>query len=61
MNDMLFEFVDVAMIIKYLENGKAAGLDGITGEMFKYGGAGVKRWLFELLKLCVETGEIPKD
>ena len=44
-----------------MSTGKAAGLDGVYGEMLKVGGDSVVEWLERMFKVCWEKGEIPQD
>lgn len=40
---------EILVAIKRLKDGKAAGIDGILGEVWKYGGEEVERWVKVLL------------
>jgi hypothetical protein len=54
-----FTFQELEKVIKTMKNGKSPGIDGVTTEMIKYGGAIFKR---EVLKICnriYEENEIP--
>ncbi len=44
-----------------LKNGKAAGEDGITAEMLKYGGETVLEWMHKICGLAREEGRVPRD
>ncbi len=37
-----------------LKNGKAAGIDGITAEMLKYGGDAVTQWMVKIYQVAWE-------
>ena len=47
--------------MKKLNNGKAAGDDGIVGEMLKSGEDVVCKWLSRIFNICWERGEVPRD
>ncbi len=40
---------------------KAAGMDGITAEILKYGGDAVVEWMLLLYERAWKTGEVPND
>ncbi len=44
-----------------LRSGKAPGVDGITSELFKYGGETVSDWIHVLCKLAYKEGRVPQD
>jgi len=44
------EWEEVKRIIEGLKDGKAIGQDGISNEVWKYGGEGIKRWVWGLCK-----------
>ena len=52
---------EVERAIKRLKNGKAAGVDGVTGEMLKYGGPAVLQAMTHLCNECWRSGFVPKD
>ena len=52
---------DVREAVKKLKKGKAPGIDGITGEMLKYGGEALVKWITKLCKLCMAEGKVPND
>ena len=52
---------EVERAVKRLKNGKAAGVDEITGEMIKFGGMCVKEWLWKLCCKAFESGIVPAD
>ena len=47
--------------VRKLKNGKAAGIDEITGEMIKNGGERVIDWIWKLCKKAFEEGVVPMD
>lgn len=47
--------------IKQLKNGKAAGIDGIPPELWKFGGTALHSKLHQLFVLCWESGKVPND
>jgi len=53
--------IEVEETIKKLKKGKAAGRDGIMGEMIRAGGVAMCRWLARMMNVCWERGEVPKD
>src|SRR5215469_7185716 len=52
---------EVEGAIKKLRNRKAAGSDGIMGEMIRAGGAVLYSWLVRLMNICWVKGGVPKD
>ena len=52
---------EVNQAIKRLKNGKAAGIDGITAEMLKYGGDVVTEWMVKICQMAWERGVVPAD
>ena len=52
---------EVAKAIGNLKNGKAAGVDGITAEMLKYGGETVIEWMHKICGMAWEEGRVPGD
>ncbi|XP_011641707.1 cilia- and flagella-associated protein 251-like [Pogonomyrmex barbatus] len=52
---------EIAEAVKKLKKGKAAGIDGIPMEAWKYGGGKVKRRLADLLTCIWKGGGIPED
>ena len=53
--------VEVEKSIKQLASGKAAGADGIPPDVYKHGGAAIRKQLLSLYKLCWREGVIPQD
>jgi hypothetical protein len=51
----------VSGIVKSSPNGKAAGIDGLPGELFKYGGDSVIMMLSYLFTLCQSLECIPRE
>ncbi|KAL0156964.1 hypothetical protein M9458_048210 [Cirrhinus mrigala] len=47
--------------IQQLKSGKAAGIDGIPPEIWKYGGPALHSKLHDLFVCCWEQGTLPKD
>ncbi len=47
--------------IARLKCGKAAGMDGVTGEMLKYGGDAVVEWTLLICEQAWKKGEVPDD
>ncbi len=47
--------------IARLKCGKAAGMDGITAEMVKYGGEAVVEWMLLVCEQAWKKGEVPDD
>lgn len=39
---------EVNKVIREIKEGKAMGVDGISGEAWKYGGVDMERWVWEL-------------
>ncbi len=52
---------EVEKAIARLKSGKAAGMDGITAEMLKYGGDAVVEWKLFICKEAWKKGEVPDD
>lgn len=52
---------EVERVIKVLKNGKAAGTDGIIGELLKYGGKAAVTTLHKIYNKVLEEGEVPLD
>ncbi len=44
-----------------LKCGKAAGMDGITAKMLKYGGSAVVEWMVLICERAWKSGEVPDD
>ena len=44
-----------------IKTGKAPGIDGVCGEMLKYGGDSIVEWIWKLCKLAWEEGRFPED
>ncbi len=44
-----------------LKCGKAAGMDGITGEILKYGIDAVVEWMLLICEQAWKKGEVPDD
>jgi hypothetical protein len=53
------EVEEVSEAIKALKSGKAVGIDGITNEILKYGGAELERAIWKLFAKIWEEEEIP--
>ncbi len=47
--------------IARLKCGKAAGMDGVTAEMLKYGGDSVVEWMLLICERAWKNGEVPDD
>ena len=47
--------------MRKLKNGKAASLDGITGEIIKSGGESMIDWIWKLCNKAFVEGIVPKD
>lgn len=47
--------------LRKLKNGKASGVDGITGEMLKFGDTVLDEWLCILLNACLREAIVPND
>ena len=52
---------EVEISIKQLASGKAAGADGIPPDIYKHGGAAIRKQLLSLYKQCWMEGAIPQD
>ena len=52
---------EVVHAIGSLKSGKAAGVDGITAEMLKYGGESVVEWMHRICQLAWEEERVPGD
>jgi len=52
---------EVREAIGNLKNGKAAGVDGLTAEMLKYGGGAVIGWMHKICDLAWKEGRVPSD
>lgn len=52
---------EVSKAINQLKCGKAAGIDGIPPEMWKYGGPTLHSRLHDFIKTCWEKGKLPQD
>ena len=55
------ERTEVEKAISGLKSGKAAGIDGITPEMLKYGGEVVVEWMWFICKLAWRQKEVPEE
>jgi endonuclease/exonuclease/phosphatase family metal-dependent hydrolase len=55
------ELDEVVSVIRNLRNGKAAGMDGITSEVLKYGGPVLWKCVWFLCRACFRSERIPKD
>ncbi len=53
--------LEVECAIVRLKCGKAAGVDGITAVMLKYGGDTVMEWMLLICEQAWKTGEVPDD
>ena len=53
--------VEVVEAMKKIKTGKAPGIDGVCGEMLKYGGDSIVEWIWKLCKLAWEEGRVPED
>ena len=60
-NDLPPTEEEVAIAISVLKNRKAPGEDGITPELFKYGGKATTDWMTRVLRLCWQGGIIPEE
>ena len=61
MEQSKFSLEELRSAVKKLKNGKAAGVDGVTSEMVKYGGATLQVRLLQLFNVCFECGKVPVD
>jgi len=52
---------EVREVIGNLKNGKAAGVDGLTAEILKYGGGAVIEWMHKICDLAWKEGRVPSD
>ncbi len=52
---------EIEKAIVRLKCGKAAGMDGITAEMLKYGGDAVVEWMLLICEQAWKKGEVPDD
>ena len=52
---------EVRRAIERLKLGKAAGADGITAEMLKFGGEPVIEWMHKVCSLAWQEGRVPDD
>ncbi len=52
---------EVVEALKKVKTGKAPGIDGVCGEMLKYGGGVVVDWLWKVCSLAWEEGKVPED
>ena len=52
---------EVRISLNKMKDGKAAGSDGVHGEMIKAGGDEVLKWLVRLFNACWINGEVPTD
>lgn len=52
---------EVVKATDQVKNGKAAGVDGIPPEIWKYGGGALHSKLHELFVCCWEQGKLPQD
>merc|ERR1712113_772236 len=52
---------EVEQIIKKLTNRKAAGIDGISGEVLKYGGKNIGIMIWKLCALCFRKEKKPEE
>ena len=55
------ERAEVEVRVDELKNGKAAGIDKITGEMIKVGGDRVVDWIWRQCNMAFESGVVPED
>src|SRR5436189_2873198 len=60
-NDYDIDKSDVCDALVRIKNGKAAGLDGITNEMLKFGGEKVFEWLVYLFGFCFKRYVVSDD
>ncbi|MFA0954709.1 RNA-directed DNA polymerase, partial [Klebsiella pneumoniae] len=56
-----FGMKELQRAVRALKNGKAAGVDGITAEMLKYGGAVLDVKLLELFNACYKCKKVPEE
>jgi len=52
---------EVEAALRKIGRGKAAGVDGIYGEMLKYGGDWMVASLWKLYNIVFSSGRIPRD
>ena len=52
---------EVKKALMKVKMGKAAGVDGVTGEMLRFGGEVVSRWLWTICKVAWEKGVVPEE
>lgn len=50
---------EVGKALKKLKMGKAPGVDGICGEMLKYGGEVVLEWVTQMCGIAWESSRVP--
>ncbi len=53
--------MEIQKAIARLKCGKAAGMDGITAEMMKYGDDAVVEWMLLICERAQKNGEVPGD
>ncbi len=61
MDTVTIELEDIKKAVHKLKNGKAAGTDGVVGELIKYGGETLHDALHNLYTAVLEEGVIPQD
>ena len=59
MIDKEFERREIEKVVRCLKNGKAAGMDGLPYEMFKFGGTAVIDMLLELYNSVWNEEKVP--
>jgi len=58
-NDILEE--EIRKAVKRMKNNRSPGLDGVVGEMIKYGGEGVIKELHQICKIAYREGRTPEE
>jgi len=51
---------EVDNVLRGMKNGKTPGEDGLTAEMFKWGGENMKEELANLFSMCLRKGNTQK-
>ena len=52
---------EIEYAVKSMKNGKAPGADGISSEVYEYGGPSVVQALHCFFKTCWDEAELPQD
>jgi len=51
----------VDKVLRGMKNEKSSGEDGVTAEMFEWGGAKMKEEIAQLFSMCLRKREIPSS